>query len=166
MFQNATGIVVFAFGSPSSIEPNQLLMHISTVSTILYGADQVFTQKELPFGPERHNIEYISEKENAEPTLRIARWAVKRAIAKKMRQLIIIAATPHVGRCIRDVRWAIKEQKAEIEAEICSDMRLYPINKWFCAESSQPRSRSSWAWWPRELILRCMPMWLYTKVAG
>jgi len=167
------GIVAFAFGSPASILPNRFLKEAAASVAFKQSARLILTQKELPFPSSITIVRFISEAENAEPTLRIARWAIEEAIKEGLTRLIVVAVGPHIWRCLRDIRWAIRQNKkaaniqveeADLRGNTCAHYLYPPIC--YSVESTQPRSRSALAWWPRELLLRCMPMWLYAIIAG
>lgn len=166
-------MVAYAFGSPWDILSNERLAALARDCFTESLAKVIFTQRELqiPF-VSADKVEYISNDKKAEPTLRIARWAVRRAVEMGLVSLIVVAAEPHIERCVRDVRWAVREQQADaeilVEAYSCQLRFLspFPVGAWFCSDSTQPHTRSSRAWWPRERLLRCMPMCLYTRVVG
>jgi hypothetical protein len=161
-----TGVVAFAFGD-GDIPPNHEIALVAERHAYADGEVwEILTQKEVPIyrsAGDPYFIEYISEQANGEPTLRIARWMVARAVKLGIKKLIVVAAGPHVWRCMRDLRYAIKESGVQIQLE---QSQFSSFKAWFCEESSQSRTRSFRAWWPRELILRCIPMWIYTLIAG
>lgn len=155
------GIVVFAFGTPSTTKANELLAKVGVGRCHVYSSVQVFTQRDIAITDTDISVQYCMENPgNPPPTLRIARQAVVWAKKERIMHLGIVAASPHVWRCRRDLLYAIKEANAQIGVfSIYSGVEYSP-------ESTQPRVRSPKDWWPREIILRCMPMWLYRRVAG
>lgn len=98
------------------------------------------------------------------PTLRIARGAVAWAMAHNLSTLYIACAYPHLWRCKRDLKLAIKEKKANIEIRICPE--ALSKKGWFCSDCTQSRTRTKANWYIREFILMIMPVWLYKKVAS
>jgi hypothetical protein len=163
---NTIGIVVFAFGSPENIFPNRFLANAAIAQARRFGVD-IFTQRDIPINDKDIKVEYIKENDFPPPTLRIARAAVRWAKKKGFKQLRVIAAKPHMWRCIRDLQYAIKE--IGIQGSLGAlpiHLREIPEDEWFDLKSTQKRTRSARAWWKRERIIRRMPMWLYKLVAS
>ena len=171
------GVVAFAFGAPWNILANWRIADIATLkarelgfSAIGMNYAMIFTQWDIRIDiPDwmKSNTVYIEEEpKSPPPILRIARWAVQAAKKRGLKELWVVAARPHLRRCIRDTRFAIREADAQIKVRICEEIFNHPREEWFCSESTQERVRSFWKWWPRERILLAMPMWLYKRVAG
>ena len=181
------GLIVFAFGAPGNLESNQILKSIALAFVEQYASiTQIYTQeasgivtkdfesinyaKRHTNGQDKELILSIIAQSNANnhpPTLRIARWAVEKAVQAGVEHLIVIAAAPHLSRCLRDVRYALKEHKLDVAAATEAQPILdIPNDMWYSVISDQPRTRSPFQWWSREWMLLAMPMWLYAKVAG
>jgi hypothetical protein len=112
-------------------------------------------------------MEYtLEEPGNPPPTLRIARGAVAWAQQNKLTTLWVSAAKLHLWRCVRDLKYAIREARAQFVVRICKEIEQYPENEWYCSDSIQPRVRSRKEWRKRECILEWMPMFLYKRVAS
>jgi len=166
------GIVVFSFGQPGNIRSNVYLAKaavaearwIMTMSERI--TTEIFTQKDILIKDKDVMVEYIEQNDSPPPTLRIARAAVRWAKREGFRHLWVIAAKPHMWRCMRDVNYAVKE------ADVGESLAIHPVNpsisadEWFCPESTQKRTRSREAWEKRERILRHMPMCLYKLIAS
>lgn len=174
----SVGIVAFAFGVPHSTPSNKRIAEIAMWKAS--GREEgewcqgdvvipapIYTQRDIQMPGFLGRQCRIEEKEgNPPPTLRIARGAVKLAKQQGIRKLLVVAARPHLWRCIRDLKYAIREAKAQIKVFVCREIKQLPENKWFDPDSTQKRARSFWKWWPREIILRLMPMAIYRRVAG
>lgn len=161
------GIVVFAFGTPATINSNHLLADIACQWSHQESAP-IFTQADIKFPPSfTGSVTYCDELPNhPPPTLKIAREAMAWATAQGLDELCIVAAEPHFTRCLRDLRVARREQRASVRL-----IRAFPPNSiesenWFCPDSTQPRTHSLWDWEKREMILRHLPVWLYKLVAS
>jgi len=156
------GIVGFAFGTDSSILSNERIGRIASYEAKLSNS-AVFTQLDVHI--ERGvEIEYITDGVgNPPPTLRIARGAAQWAKRLGVAELKIVAASPHRWRCKRDLEYALRE--AGVKAKVLAHIPLGDEG-WFCENSTQTRTRSPWRWWPREIILRLLPMSIYKRVAG
>ena len=164
------GIVAFAFGVPHTLDANTLIAALAvSESRRLDGDLPVFTQLDIQFAPEL-NIPVTrctEEPEYPPPTMRICREAVYWATRERINVLIIVAAGPHVWRCERDLEEAIRDAKARIVIHVCKNIfRPQYRERWFSPESTQPRARSFWAFWPWEIVLRLMPMFLYKRVGS
>lgn len=162
------GIVPFGFGVPSTIRSNQIITQIAMETAIELKAP-IFTQADIQF-PSGADLQvtYVEEKPGEPPpTLRIAREAVRWAIFERIDELIIVAAGPHMKRCLRDMKEAAKEVGAEW-IKIIPHPRIGSYSKevWFCPDSTQPRSQTEKEWRKRERILDFMPFFIYKRVAS
>ena len=161
------GIVAFAFGAPDTLRSNQRIANSALVKAKELNT-QVYTQLDVVLDP-RWGIKAIYTQEEPgkpPPTLRIARGAVSWALDNGIAMLWISAAKPHLKRCERDLRYSIREARAQIKVGICEGIWQYPENEWFCPESTQPRVRSLKEWRSRERLLEWMPMCIYSRVAS
>ena len=159
------GIVAFAFGVPDTIRSNWLIAEIASEKAQKLGAP-VYTQLDVRIKP-GIEVEYTNEEPGfPPPTLRIARGAVQWAKRNGFKDLVIIAAKPHLWRVRRDVKQAIYESGARIEAYVCKEMDQYPEGYWYCPDSTQERVRSREAWNKRERILKFMPFFIYKRIAS
>ncbi|MFA5051073.1 MAG: hypothetical protein WC499_03090 [Patescibacteria group bacterium] len=163
--EEKSGIVAFAFGTPFTISSNKEISRIASQKALELEVP-VFTQLDIRVEPEVH-VEYIGgEFNDPPPTLRIARAAVKWAKEKEIKNLLIVAAKPHLWRCKRDLVQAILEAEAKIEVWVCDEeINSYPEDSWFCPDSTQERVRSRKLWNKRERILNFLPFFLYKLVA-
>ena len=84
---------------------------------------------------------------------------------KRLKELWIAAAKPHLWRCERDLKYAISEAGLQIDVQICEDIDKYPEDEWYCSKSEQIRTRSPEDWWKRERKLKKMPMFVYKCIA-
>jgi len=158
------GIVAFAFGVPDSILSNKRIAQIALQKALELEAP-VYTQFDVYIESDI-DIEFTEEElGNPLPTLRMARGTVQWAKQQGFRKLWVVAAKPHLRRCLRDLRYAVREAGAQIDVLICKEIEQYPEDEWFCLDSTQERTRSRKAWNKRERILRFMPMFLYKRVA-
>jgi len=155
------GVIGFAFGVDCNIISNVYVGKTATDKGV-----PIFTQKDLFIENPTSTVDYIEEKEDPPPTLRIAREAVKWAMKLGIKELWVAAARPHLWRCVRDLKYAIKEAGVQIQVRVCDEIGMYPKKEWFCSNSTQKRTRSPKDWWPREIILRLMPMFIYKRIAG
>ena len=160
------GIVAFAFGAPCTIESNKLIARIASQKAHESGAS-VYTQCDV-FIEHGIEVEYTHEEPDSPPppTLRIARGAIQWAKQQGFRKLWIVAAKPHLKRCIRDLGKAIRETEANIGIRACEEIEYYPQDGWFCLNSTQECTRYKEAWNRRERILQLMPFFLYKRIAG
>ena len=161
----AVGIVAFAFGTPDSIFPNWRIAQITLrkareLDGRVYAQLDIRVEKGVP-------VEYTEEEPgNPPPTLRIARGAVQWAKQHRLTELWVVAAKPHLWRVLRDVQQSVQEDGALIEVHVCEEIKQYSKDSWFWPDSTQKRTRSWKNWWPRELILRLMPFFIYKRVAS
>lgn len=159
-----TGIVAQAFGVPHTIHSNKIIARIASQKARELSAP-VYTQLDVLVEPEI-DVEYTYEQPgNPPPTLRMTRGAVQWAKNKGFKELWIVAAKPHLWRCVRDLTYAIREAGEQIEISACREIELYS-DEWFCADSEQERTRSKWNWWSRELIIKLMPLFIYKRIAS
>lgn len=160
-----TGIVAFAFGAPADILSNRRIARIAEEKARELGAP-VYTQLDIRVEP-KIEVEYTDEQcGNPPPTLRIARGAIQWAKRRGFRELQIVAAKPHLWRCLRDLKYVIREIEAQIEVCVCREIERFPEDGWFCPNSTQGRTHSRRAWDRRERILIHMPFFLYKLIAS
>ena len=163
---NKAGIVAFAFGVPWNIRSNQRIAGIAENKAIDLSAP-VYTQKDV-------HIDLISavtyteeELGHPPPSLRMARGAVRWACTRRITDLWVVAARPHISRCMRDLIKAVEQSGRQISIHVCQEeIDQFPEDLWFCLNSTQPRTRSRQAWERRERIFRYLPFWLYKIVAS
>lgn len=163
------GIIAFAFGVPSTTLPNRRIGAIASAKAYTLCAP-VFTQRDVPIW-EEVSTEYVAEiPGEPPPTLRIARAAVEWAQTRGIGTLWVAAAHntggSHLNRCLRDLRYAVRETGHRMTVRVCEDIFPYPRREWFSKSSIQPRTQSLGSWWSRELLARLLPMWLYKRVAS
>ena len=158
------GTVVFAFGRPCSLRSNKIISQIASRRAKEFSAS-VYTQSDISV-ESGIRVEYVEEKPGeAPPTLRIARGAVRWALREGIEIIQIVSAKPHIWRCIRDLEYAIKEEGSNIEVRVCKEIGWYS-HEWFCFDSEQKRTRSKWAWFLREVILKFMPFFIYKWIGS
>lgn len=159
-----TAIVAFAFGTPSSTVTNRRLASIAGNRALALNV-QVITQRDIKIGGD---IEIKIEEDPLlpAPTLRIARQAVIWAEAHQIERLMVVAALPHLARCLRDLRKAAKERGFTVEIVPDSEVLNSRYFSWFDKSSTQKRVRSLDQWIVREAILTLMPFWLYKRIAA
>lgn len=164
------GIVPFAFGVPANIRPNVLIANIAARRARELDAP-IYTQIDVSINTICQpvvEVEYFpqTKPKNPPPTLRIARGAVRWAKRRGISEFWVVAAKPHLWRCLRDLRYAVREAGLRIPVLLCREVHDYPEEGWFCKDSIQFRTQAKEAWEKRERILRRIPMWLYKLVAG
>lgn len=160
-----SGVVAFAFGSPYTIRSNQFIAQVASAKARKLEA-LVFTQRDVQLGSDI-NFEWTEEVPGKPPTiLRMARETVRWANRKGLKEIWIACAQPLLWRCRRDMAYAIREARAGIILHVCEEVMQLPEWKWFCLESTQPRTNSRRAWRSRERILEILPMFIYKRVAS
>ena len=159
------GIVAFAFGVPCIIRSNQFIAYIASWQARNFGAP-VYTQLDVCIEP-GIEVQYTDEQADSPPsTLQIARGAIQWAKHLGFTELWIVAAKPHLWRCIRDLTYAVQEAGVQIRICVCQEIEHYPEDQWFCLASTQERTRSKQGWQKRERFLKLLPMWVYKHVAN
>lgn len=161
------GILAFAFGTPATIKSNQLITEI-TLGRAREDRAPIFTQADIQFPREFGlDVTYVKEEPGKPPpTLRIARAGVQWALLKHLNELVVVAAGPHMWRCWRDTKEAVREIGAEgwLKVHPQSGISMYAKENWFCPDSTQRRTTSEKEWYRREWLLEFMPMRLYKKM--
>ncbi len=165
--ERSAGVVAFAFGVPSTLRSNCLIAEIAVAHAQRLGAP-IYTQLDVSIDADDVKVIYAEEEPgNPPPTLRIAREVASWAQRMGFTDLLIAAAEPHVSRCERDIRYALKEIIYHTDIRICPEVHIYSNDDWFRPESKQKHTRSPEDWRLRELILmRLMPFWLYRRIAS
>ena len=161
-----TGIIIFAFGQPASIDSN---LHLAAEAiNILFQKqiEKIFTQQDIKLSISEGivDIKYVEEGSEPPSTLYIANKALTWALDNQLGKVIILAAKPHKWRCLRDVKKVFSNSGIIIEAQAATDYLISLI--WFNRDSLQMRTRKKIYWWPREIFLRLLPFFLYKRVAG
>lgn len=168
------GVVAFAFGMPSTVHSNILIADIARdVARNLGNHDHqilpVFTQTGVRIeavGQLDIPVEYLEQSRRYTPTtLQVARGAVRWAMRRGITKIIVVAARPHLKRCMRDMSSTIHGVGAEIEVTYSRHVNMVPIEDWFCQDSLQPRTRSRRRWWIKESILKVVPFFIYKLIA-
>lgn len=159
------GILPFAFGVPETILSNRRIAHIASQKAHELEAP-VYTQLDIHIDDDIE-VEFTEEQPgNPPPTLRFTRGAVEWARRKNLTDLWIVAAKPHLWRCVRDLTRAIREAKAQIKIHVCEEIKQYPEDEWFCADSTQERTQSRKNWEGRERVIKLMPFFVYKLIAS
>ncbi len=159
------GIVAFAFGVPETIRSNQRIAQIASQKARELGAP-VYTQLDIRV-ESGIEVNYTDEKPgNPPPTLRIAQGAIQWAEQRRLNELWVAAAEPHLWRCVRDLTQSVREAGVPIAICVCQKIYRFPENEWFCPDSTQLRTRSRKDWQGRERILKLMPFFVYKLVAS
>jgi hypothetical protein len=162
------GIVAFAFGHPQNIPSNKLIAKIATQQALDYMAP-IFTQLDVSIDSEHLDVEYAFENVGGypPPTLQIAQEAVKWAKRRDVTDIIVVAAMPHMWRCLRDLRdEAYMNTEASLRIVPFVNWTQYKLSQWFCEESTQPWTRSWTKWSRRDFILRMLPFCVYRRIVG
>lgn len=164
---NRIGVVVFAFGVPSTITPNQQLAKVGGELFRELDAAGVFTQRDIVVDSDV-SVRYFPKEnlDNPPPTLRVARKAVEWAEVCRLKQLWVVAAPPHYWRAFRDLKKAVREKGLKIEVCKVTRTNNYQEDSWFCSDSTQERTQSLKNWNKRERILRWTPFFIYKIIAS
>lgn len=160
-----TGIVAFAFGAPQSILSNKRISLLAMCKAMEFRAP-IFTQQDVFVEPGIETDRVGEQPGNPPPTLQIARGAVRWAKRNGFDELWVVAAEPHLWRCVRDLKEAVRESGENIDVWACEEAGQYQDDFWFCPESAQKRTRSAEAWNWREGILKSLPLFVYKLIAG
>ena len=154
------GIVAFAFGRDYNLNSNLQIAQIAS-DTALEQNIPVYTQPDVLLR-EGVEAEYIScQADEKQPsTLEMARQAIFWAKNQKINNLLVVAAKPHMKRCVRDLTHSAKKIGIKIKIE---QPKIPPL-QWFYTESKQKHTRSFWQWWSREIILRLLPFHIYKYI--
>lgn len=157
------GIVAFSFGFPDTIAANLEIALMADREAKARFAP-ILTQREVRM----HDAEYVDADgpQGPTPTLRMCRKAVQWAHSRGLDELVIVAAQPHLWRCIRDMKYAVREVNFDI-AVSDSDL-IYGVapENWFRGDSEQWCTNNRIAWYLRDTILRIMPMCIYARIAS
>lgn len=165
MLDKRTGIVTFAFGRPAEVRSNKRLAEITSAEAVRYKLP-VLTQEDIAIRKDLDiKVKKVPESNEGPPsTIKIAWEAVKWAESKELERLLVVAAKPHLPRCLRDLQAIIKEEGQSIKVKVHPEIKASQEKVWFFPESSQPHTRSIQRWRFRELILMSMPFSLYKKI--
>ncbi len=161
------GIVAFAFGVPATIRSNRRIGEMTSKTALKFAAP-VYTQRDIQVELGVSFAWTEEEPGNPPPTLRMARGAVQWAKHPNNRfvELWVVAAKPHLWRCMRDMKAAVQEAGGGIVVRACEEIEQVPEDEWFCSDSTQERTQSRQAWEKREWIVRFMPFFIYKHVAS
>lgn len=162
-----TGIIVFAFGRPHTLDCNKHLA--SRAQSLAWDPDikSIFTQRDISIENIRQAvvIQYVDECERPPSTLFMAEKSLEWAKKHGLKKVYILAALPHKWRCLRDAKKVFHHSGVEVEFAHNFDAPFHLKQPWFNKNSMQLRTRSSWSWWPREALLRMLPFFIYKRVA-
>lgn len=187
--KQTVGLVVYAFGTPHSNMSNKALAG-GVKQLILQSPEtrfHIYTQNDIQFKDiELLNVTYFPQlnDEEAPPTLRIARGAAQWA-RQRVDKVMVLAATPHRWRALRDTRKAFQEAVVDIPIQLMQFMHPYYLHDmghyfnnyeptifigddtsyWFDPNGTQIRAASRSHWEKRERILKLMPYPIYRIIA-
>ena len=149
---------------PAGIPSNLAISRITFDMASQYGLP-IFTQKDLICLGPGADATYVAEKPNhPAATLEIAFQCVDWAIQRRILILWVVGAEPHLWRCIRDLRYAIRKAGVEVAIVIATEVYEIPESIWFCPDSSQSFHRTRAQWEQSDWIMRNMPMFLYVHI--
>ena len=158
----STGIVVFAWSLKRG-GANKRLAEYARRLSLITDKSPIFTQREYIELPEKFDVSYVTESwQNPAPTLRIAREAILWAKQRRLQQLWVIAARPHIRRCVRDLRFAARDADFKITIRVKNTYGTY--GSWFSADAGQSHTTSRVVWHLRETAIMIFP-WLYRRKA-
>lgn len=165
------GIVAFAFGvgkgfDGKEIIPNQRIAGAAMQIAKSTGAP-IYTQSDIPIDP-CFDVRYaIQEKKDSPPsTLRIVMEALEWARGRKIEEIEVVAAMPHMRRCIRDIELGAKELGLRIRVHQNTLVGMYHYESWFDQFSTQWWTRTQLGWRIREGITWLLPWEIYRIVAS
>jgi hypothetical protein len=159
------GVLAFAFGVPETILSNRLIAQLASKKAREFGAP-VYTQLDIRM-EEGIEVDFAEEKPGEPPsTLFFVQGAVRWAMRKKITEIWIVAAKPHLWRCVRDLDRSIEEAGVEIEIRVCGEIEKISEEDWFCVDSTQKRTQTKACWQKRERIIKLMPFFVYKFIAG
>lgn len=138
------GIVAFAFGAPRNIRPNRTIAKIASQRSRKFGA-LIYAQSGLNFDLEL-GVEHTRSKFMT--TLQLARMAIFWAIESGVDELVAVAAQPHIWRCVRDLKYVVREEEiyASIKILSCEEVCVFPTAHWFDTRSTTRHTRSLPIW--------------------
>ncbi len=157
-------VVAFAFGAPDTIRSNRRIAKIASQKAREFNAS-IYTQLDVRIEEPGIEVIYVEEDPAGNPptTWRIAQGVAQWAKRQGCKEILIVAAKPHLWRALRDVKQAVREAGKEIKICVCEEIEQYPEDSWFCLDSTQDRVRSKKRWDKREKIFKLMPFFIYKK---
>lgn len=169
-----SAVVAFGFGVPYSIASNIIIARIASEKARALGEPgkpvAVFTQQDVQL-PSDIPVFYTQETPgDPPPTLRIVRELVIWMLWNGVNEIWIVAAEPHLWRCVRDLERVLRATKAfdvQINFGVCKEIYKEPKGVWYCSDSTQKRTVSKWEWfWKYDIVLQVMPWWIYKRIAS
>ncbi len=167
------GIVAFAFGMPHSIPANEAIHDVACAAAHIMNAS-VFTQLDCGImNPHVPNGVWIFPQipgaNPPPPTLRIARFAALSAKRIGLTELHIVAAPPHIRRCMRDMRMAMREVGLDATLSAYGQdifLEEHSPSYWFYPKGERYCTQHRLRWVIRESILQTIPWRIYRRIAG
>jgi hypothetical protein len=127
----------------------------------------IFTQKDVAvhLRDKDDNVNvFVADQENEHiSTLALVKIFEREAKFYKWKNILLVAAPPHIWRCRRDLEKFGFEVGTFLK-DILEGFSRKP--KWYNKSDPQFWVRNPIIWWSREIILRLMPFWLYRKLAA
>jgi hypothetical protein len=129
----------------------------------------IFTQKDVAVHlrdrDDNVNV-FVADQENEHiSTLALVKIFEREAKFYKWKNILLVAAPPHIRRCRRDLE-KFGFNVLTIENYIDLEEKNQKKIKWYNKTDPQFWARNPIIWWSREIILRIMPYWLYRKLAA
>ncbi len=159
-----SAVIAFAFSIPWKIKPNIILAEIASRKAQNFNIP-IYTQKDIFINPKLEPV-YIQDLLNGPPsTLQISFWANYWAQKEKIEKFYVVAARPHIERCLRDLKYVAKKKSLEIEFCVCKEVYQHSEEVWYCLRSEQKHTQTKINWQKRERIIRLLPMWFYKSIS-
>jgi len=153
------GIITFAFGRPSSLPSNVLLSQYTQMYAKQHSAP-TFTQYDIKI-----QTGEVTTTAGAVPTTRIiAKRAAKWVRKNNFETIYIVAARPHLRRCIRDIKKECRSINVSPKIIVIPEIYRTPNTTWFHKQSIQWHTRNAFLWWLRETCLLSLPYTLYKRI--
>jgi hypothetical protein len=150
-------VLCFAFGVPSSTEPNRYLAsHAGGWASV--NRLPIVTQPDIAIITPGVVVVMINPRPGR--YLKSIDIALRfRTIARERgwRSVSLFAAPPHVWRCARDLR--------KLGFVVNHIHRPPRSTRWYDSRSTQIWTRWPFAWWIREVLLCCLPWFLYRRLS-
>jgi len=148
--QRKVGLVAFGFGEPYDLESNRLIAACVTKVAQTKEIVSIYTDRDvaLHLPPDEAVVKQL-DSTLFPHTYRMAVFTVKQMKEEGVEELHAVAASCHLWRAVRDLRWAAVDHGVAVK------LVPHPVTgSVYDSKATTWYTQTAWLWWPLEIMYR------------